>query len=301
MLENYTKPPLRFDEQLQQLKDRGLLIDDDELALFHLKTISYFRLSAYWYPFRKIEQDGTISDKFEEGVNLNDVMGLYELDRRLRLQVMDAIERFEVYARALFVGVFGNKYGTFGHTEATNFYREFDHGSWLEKLKLAAENSRETFVLHYKNKYCGFPTLPIWMLTELMSLGSLSRAYEGIEHVDKRSISSKLDLNYELLASWFHTLTYIRNICSHHSRLWNRKLVIRPRHIDRNNWDFPVRLRNDRIFYVLLILRYLLQYVHVSDEWKIQMNDLLEPVAQNERWRKAMGMPEDWTNHPIWQ
>ena len=93
MVEAYTKSPLTFKQQLKQLKDRDLAIDDDKLALFHLKTISYYRLSAYWHPFRKIEQDGTKSDYFEKGVHFNDVMTLYEFDRRLRLLVMDAIER----------------------------------------------------------------------------------------------------------------------------------------------------------------------------------------------------------------
>ena len=70
MLENYTKPPLTFDQQLQKLKHCGLLIDNDELALFNLKTIGYYRLSAYWHPFRKIEQNGVISDDFGEGAHL---------------------------------------------------------------------------------------------------------------------------------------------------------------------------------------------------------------------------------------
>ena len=302
MLESYTKPPLTFNQQLQQLKDRGLLIDDDRLALSHLRTISYYRLSAYWYPFRKIEQDGTISDNFQEGVHLNNVIGLYEFDRRLRLYVMDAIERFEVYVRALFAGAIGRKYGAFGHTRATNFHPNFDHHSWLEKLDNESEGAREAFVIHYKNKYRGFPTLPIcWMLTELMSLGSLSHVYKGLNNVDKRTISNEFNLSHELLRSWLHTLTYIRNICSHHGRLWNRKLAIRPRPMRTNNWDNSARVSNERIFYVLVILRFLLRNLHASYEWKTQMNDLLEPVAQNERWRKAMGMPEDWTNHPNWQ
>ena len=71
MLENYTKPALKFNQQLQKLKNRGLLIDSDELAQFHLRTISYYRLSAYWYPFRKIEQDSVTSDDFEEGTHLS--------------------------------------------------------------------------------------------------------------------------------------------------------------------------------------------------------------------------------------
>ena len=44
--EIYTKTPLTFEQQLQQLKDRGLIIDDDDLALSHLKSISYYRLKT---------------------------------------------------------------------------------------------------------------------------------------------------------------------------------------------------------------------------------------------------------------
>ena len=133
MVEAYTKSPLTFEQQLQQLKDRGLIIDDDDLALFHLKTISYYRLSAYWHPFRKIEQDGVLSDDFEEGTQFTEVIRLYEFDRRLRLLVMDAIERIEVYARTLFTYQIGHRYGTFGHTKAANFHPNFNHAPWLEK------------------------------------------------------------------------------------------------------------------------------------------------------------------------
>ena len=100
-MEVYTKSPLTFEQQLQQLKDRGLIIYDDDVALFHLRTISYYRQSAYWHRFREIEQDGSFSDDFKEGSQFNEVMKLYEFDSRLRLLVMDAIERIEVYARTL--------------------------------------------------------------------------------------------------------------------------------------------------------------------------------------------------------
>ena len=181
MVKVYTKSPLTFEQQLHRLKDRGMVIDNDDLALSHLKTISYYRLSAYWHPFRKREQDGAVSDDFEEGTHINEVMSLYDFDRRLRLLVMDAIERIEVYARTLFSYQMGHKYGTFGHTKAANFHPKFDHAPWLEKLEEETARSRDVFITHYKNKYTGFPTLPIWMVTEVMSLGSLSVGYKGLK------------------------------------------------------------------------------------------------------------------------
>ena len=147
MVEAYTKSPLTFEQQLQQLKNRGLIIENDGFALSQLRTISYYRLSAYWYPFRKIEQGGTIADDFEEGTHFDEVMTLYEFDRRLRLLVMDAIERVEVCVRTLFAYQVGHKYGTFGHNEAANFHPGFDHAPWLEKLEDETSRSRDVFII----------------------------------------------------------------------------------------------------------------------------------------------------------
>ena len=61
MVEAYTKSPFTFEQQLQQLKDRGLIIENDDFASFQLRTISYYRLSAYWHPFRKIEQGAPLT------------------------------------------------------------------------------------------------------------------------------------------------------------------------------------------------------------------------------------------------
>ena len=301
VLEVYTKSPLTFEQQLQQLKDRGLIIYDDDLALFHLRTISYYRLSTYWHIFREIEQDGSFSDDFKEGSQFNEVMKLYEFDSRLRLLVMDAIERIEVYARTLFTYHVGHRYGTFGHTRATTFHPKFDHAPWLEKLEEDTARSKDVFISHYKSKYAGFPTLPIWMVTEVMSLGSLSFGYRGLKNDDKKIISNEFALHYKCLADWLHTLTYIRNICSHHGRLWNRELAIRPGMMRARAWNPPVSPRNDRVFYILLIIRYLLQKAYSSDEWKKQCDHLLKPIAEDRKWRTAMGIPENWVEHPVWR
>ena len=301
MVKAYTKSPLTVERQLQQLKDRGLIIEDDDFALSQLRTISYYRLSAYWYPFRKIEQGGAIADDFEEGTHFDEVMTLYEFDRRLRLLVMDALERVEVCVRTLFAYQIGRKYGTFGHTEAANFHPAFDHAPWLEKLEDETSRSKDVFIIHYKNKYAGFPTLPIWMLTEIMSLGSLSKGYWGLKHGDKKIISNDFALPHKCLADWLHTLTYIRNLCSHHGRLWNRELSIRPGTMRNRNWNPPITPRNDRVFYILLILRHLLRKADTGNDWKQQCNMLLKPVAKDSKWRRAMGLTENWIDHPVWQ
>lgn len=301
MTETYQKPALTFDEQLQLLQDRGLIVNDHDHALSQLSTISYYRLSAYWYPFRERDQYGNVTNDFVDGTSFDDVISLYEYDRQLRLLIIDAIERVEVYVRTLITYHLGHTYGAFGHTDSANFHPQFNHNQWLSKLEDEADRSSDAFITHYKNKYSGFPTLPIWMITEVMSLGSLSYCYKGLMHNDKKAISGKLNMHHKRLADWLHKLTYIRNVCAHHSRLWNRELSIRPESSRAPEWNPPVTPRNDRIFYILLMLRYLLKTTNNGDSWRDQCNELIEPHAQEVKWRVAMGMPDNWKDHPIWK
>jgi abortive infection bacteriophage resistance protein len=300
VLEAYQKPALTFEEQLDQLKERGLIVNDQALALSQLSTISYYRLSAYWYPFKARGKHGRITSSLVAGTSFDDIVSLYEFDRHLRLLVMDAIERVEVYVRTLITYYIGHTYGAFGHTDPTHFHPKFGHAHWLSKLEEEAARSSDVFVDHYRNKYEGFPTLPIWMITEVMSLGSLSFCYKGLKNDDKRAISSELDLPHKRLGDWLHKLTYIRNVCAHHSRLWNRELSIRPESVRDEIWNPPVTPRKDRVFYILLMLRYLLKAMNNGDSWYEECNQLIEPIAVEKRWRLAMGLPENWKSHPIW-
>lgn len=88
--------------------------------------------------------------------------------------------------------------------------------------------SQEDFISHFKVNYDGFPRLPVWMATEVMSFGVLSKLFNALKNEDKREIAKIYHLHPKTLADWLHVLTYIRNICAHHSRLWNKKLAIRP-------------------------------------------------------------------------
>lgn len=85
MPENYTKPPLSFEQQIDQLIGRGLEVSDKARAQKLLSSINYYRLSAYWYPFRIKAADGTISSEIKPDTNFDDVLALYEFDRHLRL------------------------------------------------------------------------------------------------------------------------------------------------------------------------------------------------------------------------
>ena len=301
MTEPYLKPALTFEAQLSRLQERGLMVADRAHALSQLSSISYYRLSAYWHPLKKRDEHGATTNRFVEGASFDDAMMLYDFDRNLRMLVMDAIERIEVQIRTRITYHLGHQYGAFAHNDAANFHSGFNHQQWIAKMEEETRRSRDAFVTHYQNKYQGFPTIPIWMLTEVMSLGSLSYLYKGLVNSDKRVISDQFGLHHRRLKDWLHVLTYVRNVCAHHSRLWNRELAIRPEQTRDTNWQPPVTPRNDRIFFILLMLCHLLKSNCNGDDWRDACNKLLKPIAATEEWRVAMGMPENWQEHPIWQ
>src|SRR5690625_4885534 len=97
----YTRPWKCFPEQLEMLKSRGMVVTHEAAALDYLQRVGYYRLSAYWYPFRKFEvvQDdrtGKLAtkavDEFQPGTQFVDAVHLYLFDKQLRLYLGARLE-----------------------------------------------------------------------------------------------------------------------------------------------------------------------------------------------------------------
>ncbi len=273
-------------EQIELLKSRGLVFTDQEGALRALKRIGYYRLSAYWYPFKKSlkNQDGqTITiDEFHKNVSFTTILDLYVFDKKLRLLVLDALERIEISFRTSITLQIG-QYSPWAHREPQYLHGNFTkkkasgsektfHHIWLNNLDEKFNRSSQEFALHFRDKYKNnFP--PIWMASEVWDFGMLSHLYKGLAQKDKEKIS--LDYGVPcpvMLGDWLRTLNDIRNICAHHSRLWNKALVNQPR-LPKNGeieiFNRPTLLEEPRhrLYIVLIIISHLLKTIHPNTEW----------------------------------
>lgn len=220
MTEKYEKQPLTYDEQLDLLIERGLQVENRSKCVKTLSLVNYYRLSAYWYPFRiKDKTNNEISSSFHPDTTFEKIEELYNFDRKLRLVLLDAIERIEITFRTIITYHLAHSYGAFAHIKAKNFHESFEFDEWTDRLKSEIERSTEEFIKHYEKKYKGFPKIPIWMATEVMSMGTLSKLYFGLKNDDKKIVASQLNIHHKQLADWLHVLTYVRNVCSHHGRL----------------------------------------------------------------------------------
>lgn len=302
----YNKPALTFKQQLNKLRERGLEIESENEALHALSQVSYYRLSAYWYPFRVRDDEGNVQSVLQPRTSFNQIIELYNFDRELRSLVLAGLEQVEISIRTTLSYYIGHTYDAFGHLDSENFHPQFKHEEWMQRVTLSVEESSDEFLKHFQRNYIGFPKVPIWMLTEVMSMGALSRLYKGMRNdkkigqVDKQNIANDFNMHYKQLQDWLHVLTYVRNVCAHHSRLWNRELAIRPERIRNANWLPPHTPRNDRIFVILLMIKQLLRNNQQVIDWKAAIEELLNPYSDNEFMRAAMGFPRDWTRHPLW-
>lgn len=250
MVSTYNKPFLDVHGQLERLIELGLVVDDSEQAYRELQAIGYYRLSGYWYPFRRHaeESDASRPSEFVPGATLAEVLDIYRFDERLRAEVLYALSHVEVAMRFRVGHLLGRR-GPFTHLGAATLdqgwvqpqkrassgpncsagcdWQESEHEQWMRKQERNEDISNEAFTAHFHSRY-GKP-LPVWTATEVMSLGDLNRLFGGLTQRDRQQIAVDFDLYLEdgngdagALSSWLEHLRQTRNYCAHHARLWNR-------------------------------------------------------------------------------
>ncbi len=286
----YTKPPLTHAEQLDLLISRGLSITDRKQTEKLLNQVGYYRLSAYCIPFEIVRH------QFKASTHINSIQQLYEFDRQLRFLLNEALEVLEIAFRSLIAHFLTQKYGPFAHENKSIFYHTFDHLMWISKVHEEANRSKETFISHYKKTYENFPQLPLWISVEIMSLGTLSQIFSGLLKIDQNEISLKINLHSSVLKSWLHTLTYTRNMCAHHSRIWNRELAIAmiiPTKDPR--WTGINTRRIASVIYAIsTLLKKLEIHNSIQEKWHTDISQLLNISLDIENANEIMGSSDNW-------
>jgi abortive infection bacteriophage resistance protein len=291
----YQKSALTHNEQIELLWKRGMIIDDDSITLRTMQHYNYYRLSGYWLAFKI---DGDKDDNFKPQTEFSEVLRIYEFDRRLRLIILDAIERIEVSVRAQWSYHIGHIYGAHGYLN-DKIFNPNNYQRNMESLTKEIDRADEIFIQHFKEKYSDrYP--PIWAVCEIMSLGLLSRWYKSLQPKKiRQSIADIYQIDDTVLQSWLRHLLVIRNICAHHSRLWNRKFSgILPKLPKKNPNLSNAFVSNASLYNSLIVLLHMTQIIPQSSEWSDSLRNLLK---QHPDYLKTMGFPDDWSERSIWR
>lgn len=295
------KPAKTIQQQIQLLDDRGMQFHNIADAPHFLANISYYRLKGYWWEM----QVDKVQHQFAPNSYFEDVIDLYNFDRHFRLIVFNAIERIEIALRTKLIYHLSLAYGPHWYTETQHFTKYKNHLGFKSKIFRDLSNSSEEFIIkHYDNHTTENPEA--WKALEIVTLGTLSKLYQNLNHQlpEKNKIAQEFGLNNQkYLASWLLSVTLVRNIVAHHSRLWNRVII--------NKYDWPKSTKypllsyvpnqhqRRKIFPLLSAILYLNNQISPGHHIKVELLDLFNAFPNVPLYK--MGFPKTWQNEPIWQ
>jgi abortive infection bacteriophage resistance protein len=299
----FDKKPLTIQEQIDQLKKRGLVIEDFDKADHYLSQINYYRLAGYWWPM----QSDKTNHIFKPQSRFSDVMALYNFDRELRLLLFDVIEKIEISLRTKLVYHLSHEFNPWWFQDTTIFENTSSLIQTLYSIDEEVERSKDAFIREHKKKHkddLRFP--PAWKTLELTSFGNLSKLYGNLKHTARSKDTVAFEfgtVNHTYLPSWLQSISQIRNYCAHHSRLWNRNLPGRPKLMNRppNPWikNVPKENEFEMLYIHLCCMKYLLNTIQPENNLTQKFLSLFELYPNVDA--NAIGLKENWQIEPLWK
>jgi abortive infection bacteriophage resistance protein len=301
----YERPHLTIAEQADTLISRGMH-GDRAMMIEKLRSVSYFRLKGYTFPFRMrdVTRSDVRLDTFQPGTRFEDIWAQYIFDRRLRLLMMDAIERIEIAARSGLAEAQGVRFGVFGYAKNPDALpyagQQNARHDLLSRHRAEQDRSKDKFSEHFRDRFGDSERdMPIWMATEVWSLGTLIAFFKASPKEVRTEVSKTFGVDESVLATWLLSLNTVRNICAHHGRLWNREPGTIPMIPDKiPDWNVPERVPSIRIFPILTICLWSLSRIAPQSTWAARCSQLVHQISPNQL--VSMGFPERWKQCPIW-
>ncbi|MCR5742978.1 MAG: Abi family protein [Lachnospiraceae bacterium] len=299
MSEN-VKPFKTIEEQIKILKTRGLIISDEDKASKLLSSLNYYRLSAYSLTLRK-------NDSFYDNVSFDDIIQIYNFDMELRAALMYLLESVEISMRTNIAYFFAEKYGPLGYYDSSNFDDTDRFNAFEDEYQKAIDEygNTEAFVKHHKKTYNN--QFPIWVLVELLTLGTLSRLFNNLKLIDRKNICKKKysPINERYISNWLHCCTILRNICAHRARLYNRPLPIsvllgkRDKKIFKEN-NISINRASKQLFAYIIVIKKIIPDEAIWDTFAKKICELvskypfvrLEHYGFTQDWKEVLGIVE---------
>lgn len=301
MKSNYEKRPIPVDEQINLLEDKGMEFIDRPFAARILSIIGYYRFSGYAYPFRNRVDNSSFVDETSFGK----VYSIYEFDRSLKSLLFSYLGRIEIAFRTLIIDKFSvGTDSSLWFTDASYFTDREEHRLFLKKISDEINDSREDFIKHFRDNYTD-PYPPSWMTLQIVSFGTLVKLFTNFNNRDLKTQVAKhfgTD-NLNRFVSWMNTMVYLRNICSHHARLWNRAIKKMP-----EAYNFGVKTKRwtesdlSRVYYSICVIGFFLKNLYPGNDLKPRLISLFDSNTYvNSTKGKYLGFPNNWQSEFVWE
>jgi abortive infection bacteriophage resistance protein len=298
----FNKEAFTIEAQINQLKERGLIIKNEDNAEHYLSHISYYRLGEYWFSMQEDKENHI----FKSNSRFPDVIALYNFDRELRILLFDIIEKIEISLRTKLIYHLSHEFDPWWFQNFNNFKDKKALEKTLANLKEELKRSKEVTIRKHLDKHLDdhrFP--PSWKSLEQTSFGALSKLYGNLNHTIKSKdiIAGQYGaVNHTYLPSWLQSIAQIRNFCAHHSRLWNKNLPGMPKLLSRPPlpWiaDVPKQHEFSKLYIHLCIMKYLLNIIQPDNNFTERLHCLFTKYPNVDP--DALGMRPNWQKEALW-
>lgn len=224
-----------FDQQIEILKSRGLIINNIDEAKEILTIHNYYNvINGYKDLFCTINENG--NEEFIEGTTFDEIYALYCFDRELRSIIFKYTLQIENTLRTLISHIFSKYHGVENYLKYSNF--EFinynsaskkkinDRAKHINELisnmqmEIARATIKKDYINHYVVKH-GY--VPLWVLVNTISFSRLSTFYQLMKQKERIEVSQHWNIMEQDLSSYIEILAFFRNLCAHDDRIYNAK------------------------------------------------------------------------------
>ena len=213
------------DQQLELLRSRGLTISDESKAKNFLLNNNYYRISGYSLTLRK-------NDIFSKSATFQNIIDIYQFDHELRHIILEYMEIIEVRMKSIYTYEFTKTHGPIGYLDDKHFTNKTKHKEIIEKAnqQMAQRLPHEAYLKHFVNDL-GQP-IPLWAYVDLLTVSDISFLFSISEPEIKKEVAATFGLTMrkgpDILGQYMHSMTIIRNLCAHGSRIYNRLFEQKP-------------------------------------------------------------------------
>ncbi len=266
-----------LDEQIDILKDKGLVIDDVDYAKDILLRENYFFLSGYRQLFLKTPRDRM----FIPNTNFRELYAMFNFDRQIRNIIFKNLLIIENNLKSIFSYQLSKKYGyrEKNYLNPSNFTnvssKSKQVNDLIKKMKrqIRVNGGQHSATMHYISNY-GY--IPLWIVVKVLSFGIVSEMFTILKPEDQVDIAKIFNVSSEDLLVYLPILANYRNLCAHEDILYDHRTQ---RVIENNKYHEKLNIPKmdgeyiygkDDLFALIIILKYLLR----PDEFKMLINEI---------------------------
>ena len=266
-----------LDEQLEILKSKGLIIEDETQAKEILLRENYFFINGY----RVLLMNSYSDRSFIIGATFRELYGIFLFDRQIRNILFKNLMIIENNLKSVISYQLSKKYGYkdkdyLNHKNFTNDKSKSRRvKDVIEKMKrqIRINGTHHMATMHYINNY-GY--IPLWVLVKVLSFGIVCELYSILKPEDQISVADIFNVDTNYLENFLPILSNYRNLCAHEDIVYEHRtekgILNTPYHQKLNIpvMDNEYIYGKNDIFSVLIILKYLLR----EDDFRMMMKEL---------------------------